>query len=209
MYLFAFFEVDLKFAVSVWAFFRLNHHHIQQTALHTLCCRFKEYWVALLSRIIPIILEFFLRKHFHSFHPWLSFVTSLYQTLKQLNEVFEFLSPWQPTYWCCLKRSLIQRKRSFCLRISITSCRCCIAKPQCPRNISRWEIFAAIPAFVHSPVFRELLFNKRSKSCDVGILGNCRLTKQLWQQQPIGCWHECSLLASTWCIAMQMVHSLL
>ena len=35
MYLFAFFGVDLKFAVSIWAYFPLNHHSIQQTALHT------------------------------------------------------------------------------------------------------------------------------------------------------------------------------
>ena len=57
MYLFAFLGVDLKFAVSVWAYFRLNHHRIQQTALHSLVLYLQE------------------NLDFYSSHPFLSFVT--------------------------------------------------------------------------------------------------------------------------------------
>ena len=94
-----------------------------------------------------ILVQFFARKflfilHFQLWPVCQTYIGPSCRDQNWNNWLKQLLSPQQTTDWCCLKRLLIS-----CFGISFTSCQCCNTE-QCLRNISRCEIFAAIPAFV-------------------------------------------------------------
>ena len=152
--------------------------HSTDTALHTLIsiyCGFKHNW-ALLSHIIlvqiAICILFIL-----DFHLWPVCKTYIGPSsrdqnwnnwLKQLN----FFRPQQTTYWCCFQEEIVEKKifaLVFPLQVDALQSNASETFPV-GRFLPRYQLLLLDPQQVHSPVFRELLFNKRSKSCDVGIL---------------------------------------
>ena len=160
MYLFAFFGVDLKFAVSIWAYFPLNHHSIQQTALHTpqtLVLHLQDYLT--FSSSLALIfdqLELSCQTQLHGskLKKWIeaNLINWVYITTNHILLM--------------LKGIVETKKKILCFDISFTR-RQCIWK-QGLGNISSCEIFAAIPAFVGGlkkfvcfQVFWEILFNVR------------------------------------------------
>ena len=113
MYLFAFLGVDLKFAVSVWAYFRLNHHRIQQTALHRLVLYLQEYL------------------DFHSSHPGQSNLHQIQFYGSNLDKWIDWSRSYQVNLFCFSKR-LSRWRRNLMLWHFLHSCQC-ISTQQLPK----------------------------------------------------------------------------